>query len=124
MWGATLPELMPKNEKTNHTKNKEEGSVIADQMHVMHGTDYINKEEGEEKNNSSEYSFYHNTHHQPKAMRKDLDMRNVLLLDTAMTINQECNSMLLNKIHTVSSGIEVHFKREQQLTQKRLYGVG
>ena len=55
----------PKNEKTNHTENKEEGSETANQIHVMHGTDYINKEEGEEENNS-EYSFYHNTHHQQK----------------------------------------------------------
>ena len=73
-------------------------------MYVAHGTDCNNKEK-EEGDNNSAYSFYHITHHQPKAIRCvnviGLDKKNVLLLDTAIMINQVCNPMLLNDIHTV-----------------------
>ena len=93
-------------------------------MHVMHGTDYINKEE-QEGDNNNEYFFYHITHHQPKAFRclnvKGLDMKNVLLLDTTMTIKKVCNLMLLNNIHTVSPGIKVHCNTETMINSKKGY---
>ena len=48
-------------------------------------------------------------------------MKNVLLLDTATMINQVCNPMLLNKIHTVSPGIKVNCNTGTMINMKKGY---